>query len=55
MLRVAPDLLPPGRVKLTAVEIDGKPHADIDPEGLTVTLPDAASDLRVKATLTPVT
>jgi len=53
LLRVAPDLLPPGRVTLTAVEIDGKPHRDFDAESLTVKLPDASDALRVKVTLTP--
>jgi hypothetical protein len=52
-LGVAPDMLPRGRVKLTAVEIDGKPYDKFDPVDLSVILPDSRSDLRVKVTLTP--
>jgi hypothetical protein len=54
ILRVAPDMLPPGRVKLTAVAIDGKPYDNFDATELTVTLPASQVDLRVKVTLTPV-
>ena len=39
ILRVAPDFLPPGSVRLEAVWIDGQHHADFDPDGLTVRLP----------------
>jgi hypothetical protein len=53
VLRVAPDMLPPGRVKLTAVEIDGRKHDGYDAEMLHVMLPDSQSDLRVKVTITP--
>jgi mannose/cellobiose epimerase-like protein (N-acyl-D-glucosamine 2-epimerase family) len=53
VLRVAPDMLPPGRVRLTAVEIDGKPYQDFDADAMAVTLPASRSDLRVKATVTP--
>jgi len=53
ILRVAPDMLPPGRVKITACEIDGKPYTKYDAAAMTVTLPDASTDLRVKVTLTP--
>jgi mannose/cellobiose epimerase-like protein (N-acyl-D-glucosamine 2-epimerase family) len=54
ILRVAPDILPPGRVELTAVEIDGKEYTDFDRQALTVRLPDSNRDLRVRVTLTPV-
>jgi N-acyl-D-glucosamine 2-epimerase len=53
-LRVAPDLLPPGRVRLTEVEIDGKPAETFDPVAMTVDLPESASSLAVKVQLTPV-
>lgn len=53
ILRVAPDILPPGSVRLTAVEIDGAPYPHFDPEALTVRLPASASALRVKATISP--
>jgi len=54
ILRVSPDILPPGRVRLTAVEIDGKPYSNFDPAALTVKLPESKTDIRVKVTLTPV-
>jgi hypothetical protein len=54
ILRVAPDILPKGSVRLTAVEIDGRPHAAFDADGLSIQLPDSRQDVRVKATLTPV-
>ncbi|HEX4721347.1 MAG TPA: AGE family epimerase/isomerase [Pseudonocardiaceae bacterium] len=50
-LRVAPDLLPTGRVRLQEVEIDGKPYEVFDPRALTVTLPESADRLTVRATL----
>ncbi len=53
ILRVAPDLLPPGRVRLTAVEMDGAPHEDFDAEAMLVRLPASDHDLRVRVTLTP--
>jgi mannose/cellobiose epimerase-like protein (N-acyl-D-glucosamine 2-epimerase family) len=52
-LRVSPDLLPAGRVRLTDVEIDGKPAETFDPVAMTVDLPDSASPLTVKVQLTP--
>ncbi len=33
VLRVAPDALPPGRVRLDWVEVDGSPYPDFDPDG----------------------
>jgi anti-anti-sigma regulatory factor len=38
-LRVAPDLLPPGSVRLEAVWVDGEPYADFDAQSMTVRLP----------------
>lgn len=54
ILRVAPDILPKGSIRLTAVEIDGRPYSNFDPEELSIQLPDSRQDLRVKATITPV-
>lgn len=54
ILRVAPDLMPAGRVKLTEVEIDEKPYKDFNADAMTVKLPASNTDLRVKATITPV-
>jgi mannose/cellobiose epimerase-like protein (N-acyl-D-glucosamine 2-epimerase family) len=43
ILRVSPDILPPGSVRIEAVWINGRPYADFDADGLTVHLPDAAA------------
>ena len=54
ILRVAPDILPPGSVRLTEVWIDDQPYAQFDADAMTVKLPDSDTSLRVKVTLTPV-
>ena len=50
---MSPDLLPPGSVRLTEVEIDGKPHEAFDATALTVELPPSDERLTVKVTLEP--
>ena len=47
-LRVAPDMLPQGSIKLESVWVDDEPWTDFDPDTLTVTLP-PDKDVRVKA------
>ncbi|MBN1180399.1 MAG: AGE family epimerase/isomerase [Anaerolineae bacterium] len=48
-LRVSPDILPPGSVKIDAVWADGNPYRHFDADGLTVRLMDAVTDAdRVK-------
>ena len=39
ILRVAPDLLPPGSIKIDAVWVNGNRYADFDADALTVKLP----------------
>jgi mannose/cellobiose epimerase-like protein (N-acyl-D-glucosamine 2-epimerase family) len=39
ILRVSPDILPPGSIKIGAVWINGEPYTDFDANGLTVRLP----------------
>lgn len=53
ILRVAPDILPPGSVAIASVEIDGKPYQDFDAQGLTVKLPDTQERVKVKVRLAP--
>lgn len=48
-LRVAPDLLPPGSIRLSEVTIDGRAYDKFDPATLTVELPDASSPVVVRA------
>jgi hypothetical protein len=47
ILRVSPDLLPPGSVRLDAVWINDVPYADFDADALTVKLP-PGEECRVK-------
>jgi hypothetical protein len=54
VLRVAPDLLPPGSIRLTGVWIDDRPHAEFDAEKLEVKLPVSSRRLRVRARIEPV-
>jgi len=53
VLRVSPDLLPPGSVRIADVTIDGLPHSDFDPEQLTVKLPTTQDRVTVKVRLVP--
>ena len=53
VLRVAPDLLPPGRVRLDGVTVDGQAYPAFDAEALTVPLPDSAAPVKVEARLVP--
>ncbi len=52
-LRVAPDLLPPGSVRITEVEIDGAPHDGYDASALTVHVPTTAHRPLVRVQLSP--
>jgi mannose/cellobiose epimerase-like protein (N-acyl-D-glucosamine 2-epimerase family) len=51
LLRVAPDVLPGGRVVVERVTVDGQPYAEFDRTGLTVTLPASAGSLTVQVRL----
>ena len=53
ILRVSPDILPPGSIRISAVEIDGKPYTDFDAAGLTVKLPESTVQVRVKVRVEP--
>ena len=48
ILRVSPDILPPGSVKIEKVEIDGENYSNFDAEALTVKLPDVERRVKVK-------
>ncbi len=54
ILRVAPDILPKGSIRLDEVWVDGDAYKNFDAEGLTVKLPDAKERVRVKVRLMPV-
>lgn len=53
VLRVSPDMLPSGSVRISACTIDGSPYGDYDANALLVNLPESKSRLQVKVTLTP--
>ncbi|GAA3882266.1 hypothetical protein GCM10022243_53590 [Saccharothrix violaceirubra] len=53
-LRVAPDVLPAGRVRLEGVLVDGEPYRDFDADAMAVRLPDSAGPVTVRARLVPV-
>jgi mannose/cellobiose epimerase-like protein (N-acyl-D-glucosamine 2-epimerase family) len=53
ILRVSPDILPPGSIKITEVLIDDAPYTNYDATNLTVKLPETDKQVRVRVTLTP--
>lgn len=53
VLRVQPDILPEGSVRIDGVWIDGNPYEDFDAHGLTVKLPAGYDDIRVRVRLAP--
>jgi mannose/cellobiose epimerase-like protein (N-acyl-D-glucosamine 2-epimerase family)/anti-anti-sigma regulatory factor len=53
LLRVAPDLLPPGSVKIGSVWINGQAHHDFDANALTVKLPEGVAEMKVRVRLEP--
>jgi mannose/cellobiose epimerase-like protein (N-acyl-D-glucosamine 2-epimerase family) len=53
VLRVQPDILPPGSIRLSKVWIDDKPHSDFNADNLTVNLPDTKEELKVKVQIVP--
>ncbi|BAY94511.1 MULTISPECIES: AGE family epimerase/isomerase [unclassified Tolypothrix] len=54
ILRVSPDILPPGSIKIGKCEIDGEPYSNFDAQGLTVTLPKTNERVKVKVQIVPV-
>jgi mannose/cellobiose epimerase-like protein (N-acyl-D-glucosamine 2-epimerase family) len=53
ILRVSPDILPPGSIRIDSVEIDGEPHSNFDSDKLTVKLPDTQDQVKVKVRIAP--
>ncbi|WP_019507602.1 AGE family epimerase/isomerase [Pleurocapsa sp. PCC 7319] len=53
ILRVSPDILPDGSIKISQVEIDGEPYTKFDAEKLTVKLPQTKERLKVKVQIVP--
>jgi mannose/cellobiose epimerase-like protein (N-acyl-D-glucosamine 2-epimerase family)/anti-anti-sigma regulatory factor len=55
ILRVAPDILPPGSIRIGSVEVDGAPYADFDADGLTVKVPDGKKRVKIRVRIVPTT
>lgn len=53
ILRVSPDILPPGSIKIGSVEIDGKPYSDFNADKLFVKLPETKERVTVKVNIVP--
>jgi mannose/cellobiose epimerase-like protein (N-acyl-D-glucosamine 2-epimerase family) len=54
-LRVSPDILPAGSVRIADVWIDGQPYDQFDAEALTVDLPQDRGQVKVRVRLMPTT
>lgn len=54
LLRVTPDILPPGSVRIGEVWIDDRPYTDFDADKLTVKLPDTRDSVRVRVRILPI-
>jgi anti-anti-sigma factor len=53
ILRVAPDMLPKGSIRIEFVEIEGKKYTDFDAEKLQVRLPESQQQIKVKVRIEP--
>lgn len=53
ILRVQPDILPPGSVRIGEVWINGQPYSDFDASSLTVKLPDTQDEMKVRVRVLP--
>jgi hypothetical protein len=53
ILRVSPDLLPPGSIRLSEVWANGEKYAHFDADGLTVRVPDSKEAVQIKVRLEP--
>ena len=54
-LRVLPDLLPPGRVRIDQVWVDGSAYSDFDAERGTVQIPASGDPVKIRVRLVPAT
>lgn len=53
ILRVQPDILPSGSIKIGECELNGIPYSNFDAEALTVSLPDAEEPVKVRVRIVP--
>ena len=52
-LRVAPDLLPKGSIRIESVTVNGENYTEFDAEALTVTLPESREPVAVRVCVAP--
>jgi mannose/cellobiose epimerase-like protein (N-acyl-D-glucosamine 2-epimerase family) len=53
ILRVSPDLLPPGSIFIDQVFVNDEPYADFDAGALTVKVPDSKDEVRIRVRISP--
>jgi mannose/cellobiose epimerase-like protein (N-acyl-D-glucosamine 2-epimerase family) len=53
ILRVSPDILPPGSVKIGACWLNEEPYNNFDADALTVKLPDTKEQVKIKVQIVP--
>jgi anti-anti-sigma factor len=53
VLRVAPDLLPKGSIRIDSVTVDGEDYNDFDADALTVTVPVKKQAVKIKVRIVP--
>jgi mannose/cellobiose epimerase-like protein (N-acyl-D-glucosamine 2-epimerase family) len=53
ILRVSPDILPPGSIRLSEVWANGEKYAHFDADGLTVRIPDSKDAVPIKVRIEP--
>ena len=52
-MRVQPDILPQGSIRIDNVLMDGKPYGDFDAAALTINLPESEQPLQVEVRVVP--
>ncbi|OGT03043.1 MAG: N-acyl-D-glucosamine 2-epimerase [Gallionellales bacterium RIFCSPLOWO2_12_FULL_59_22] len=53
ILRVSPDILPKGSIKIESVTVNGEDYTDFDAEGLTVKIPSSQEAVKIKVRIVP--
>ncbi|HZC01226.1 MAG TPA: N-acyl-D-glucosamine 2-epimerase, partial [Gammaproteobacteria bacterium] len=53
ILRVSPDILPPGSIHLSEVWVNGEKYSRFDAENLTVRVPDSKEAVQIKVRIEP--
>jgi mannose/cellobiose epimerase-like protein (N-acyl-D-glucosamine 2-epimerase family) len=54
ILRVSPDILPPGSIKIGSCWVNEEPYTNFDADALTVKLPETKEQVKVKVQIVPV-